>query len=132
MGYVNEKNAILDGGAEKLFGIINHATRNYLLKEKEFFEKYKEAERTKEILNGIEDLLTLIPQNNSYCIMKMSAGSGFHSITGDWQNKDYLNTGLWRKSVNGDEVAIPKYKSRKIAEFNGKLLLMGFIKLTVI
>ena len=61
--------------------------------------------------------------------MKMSAGAGFHSITGDWKYDDYDKTGE-RTDTNG--AVKKKYKSRKIAEFNGKLQLMGFVKLRAI
>ena len=130
--YASEKNAILDGGPEKLFGIVNDATRNYLLKEKEFFEKYQEAEYNESILNSIEDLLDRVPKDSSYCILKMSAGSGFHSITGDWQFDDYLQTGFHNKFVEGEQLKIPRYKSRKIAEYDSRLLPMGFVKLSLI
>lgn len=42
----------------------------------------------------------------------MSAGSGFHSITGDWQFSDYTNTEIWKDGRNAGKM---KYKSRKIA-----------------
>ena len=59
----------------------------------------------------------------------MSAGSGFHSITGDWQFKNYSQTGIWEQ---GRHAGKKKYKSRKIAEWNGYLSLMGFVKLRYI
>lgn len=130
--YATAKTELLTLGTEKLFSIINDATWDYLQKEKEFFSKYPEAERVNEIMEGIDDLLDQIPpkSDSSYCILKMSAGSGFHSITGDWQYEDYLKTGLRTKYVNNKPVKIPNYKSRKIVEYNGKLQLMGFVKLT--
>ena len=130
--YANEKKVLLDEGPEKLFGIVNDATWNYLQKEKEFFDNFQEAENIGAILEGIEDLLDRVPQDSSYCILQMSAGSGFHSITGDWQFDDYLQTGFHNKCVEGKQLKIPRYKSRKIAEYNGRLLPMGFVKLTVI
>ena len=129
--YTTEKKELLASGIEKLFSIINDATWDYLQKEKEFFEKYSEAERTKEIIDSIDSLLSQIPckDDNSYCVLKMSAGSGFHSITGDWQYDDYTRTGFRTKYVNNNPVKIPNYKSRKIVEYNGMLQLMGFVKL---
>ena len=110
---------------ENLFPIINEHTRDYLLKEKAFFEKYS-TEKSDEIIKSINALLKQIPSDNSYCILKMSAGSGFHSITGDWQFDDYTKAPLDRKRVKEGKV---NPKSRKIAIHNGNLSLMGFIKL---
>jgi hypothetical protein len=58
--------------------------------------------------------------------MKMSAGVGFHSITGDWQYGDYDKTKFW---TDGRHAGKKKYKSRKIAEYNHRLQLMGFVRL---
>lgn len=132
--YTDDKKELLTSGTESLFGIINDVTWDYLLKEREFFNKYSEAERTDEIIDNIDNLLDLFPNknNNSYCILKISAGAGFHSITGDWQYDDYTNTGFRTKVANNETTNIPNYKSRKIVEYNGQLQLMSFVKLTAI
>lgn len=112
-----------------LFSVINSNTKSYLEKELEFFRTFP-ADRTDEIIESIERLLSTIPSDNSYCVMKMSAGVGFHSITGNWQYEDYIDEpGLW---TSGKDNGKKKYKSRKIAEYNGTLQLMGFVKLSVI
>ena len=108
-----------------LFGIINEHTKAYLEKELDFFKKYNEADRTSEIIKNIEELIQRIPSDNSSCLLKMAAGSGFHSITGDWQYDDYDKTGFNGKTGKN------KYKSRKIVEYNEKLSLMGFVELIV-
>lgn len=113
---------------DNLFAIINLHTKDYLEKERAFFKQYS-TERTDEIVNSIDALLKRIPSDNSYCILKMSAGSGFHSITGDWQFDDYTKAPLDRKRVKEGKV---NPKSRKIAEWNDNLSLMGFVKLRVI
>ncbi len=118
---------------ENLFAIINEHTEDYLRKERAFFEKYS-TDKTDEIVKSINALLQQIPDDNSYCILKMSAGSGFHSITGDWQFDDYSINGLdTSKKVSrglfyGDKSA----KSRKIAVWDGNYSLMGFVKLRAI
>jgi hypothetical protein len=118
---------------ENLFAIINEHTEDYLRKERAFFEKYS-TDKTDEIVKSINALLQQIPDDNSYCILKMSAGSGFHSITGDWQFDDYSINGLdtskkvSRGLFNGDKSA----KSRKIAVWDGNYSLMGFVKLRAI
>ena len=68
----------------------------------------------------------MISSDGSSCLMKMSAGVGFHSITGDWQYDDYDKTKLW---TDGRHAGKKKYKSRKIAEYNHRLQLMGFVRL---
>ena len=119
------KSPIMHNDISTLFAIINIHTQNYLLKEKVFFEKYH-TDRTDEIVASIDALLNQISSDGSCCILKMSAGSGFHSITGDWQFDDYAQTGFWELGRNAGK---KKYKSRKIAEWNETLSLMGFIKL---
>jgi hypothetical protein len=137
-----QKRPILHSGISSLFEIINKHTKDYLLKEKAFFEKYH-AERSDEIVDSIDALLNQIPSEGSYCILKMSAGSGFHSITGDWQFDDYT-TGMLDRKYRGkkdDDKAKKEFwmklesagevlpKSRKIADWDGNLSLMGFVKL---
>ena len=57
----------------------------------------------------------------------MSAGSGFHSITGDWQFDNYVTGTLDRKRNRGNV----KPKSRKIAIYKeNEFMLMGFVKIT--
>ena len=108
-----------------MFQIINDVTKEYLQKEREFFQKY-DAERSDEVISCIESLLSLIPADGSSCLIKMSAGVGFHSITGDWQYDNYDKTKLWTEGRNAGK---KKYKSRKIAEYNHRLQLMGFVRL---
>lgn len=128
------KSAIIN---EKNFGdfflMINQHTKNYLEKEKAFFEKYNQADNTDKIIVSIDNLLELINQaGDKYCILKMAAGSGFHSITGDWQFDDYSIDSIDggdrnRGKLNGKKSA----KSRKIAIHDGKFELMGFVKLSL-
>lgn len=123
--YVSKKRALLHEPISHLFQIINDVTKSYLQKERAFFQKY-DAERSDEVLNCIDSLLSIIPSDGSSCLLKMSAGVGFHSITGDWQYEDYDKTKLWG---DGRHAGKKKYKSRKIAEYNHHLQLMGFVRL---
>ena len=127
--YAAEKKQLLEGGIEELFAVINDYTWEYLKKEEDFFDKYRDAERSNDILDGINDLFNLVPRDNSCCVMKMSAGSGFHTMTGDWQFDNFIRTGFNFKEKG---VRVPKFKSRKIAEFNDGLTLMGFVKISKI
>lgn len=128
VSHTQEKKELLNGDIRSLFHAINLVTKDYLYKEKAFFEEYP-AERSEELIDNIDYLLSLIPSDDSSCLMKMSAGVGFHSITGDWQYDDYTETGIWPDGRNAGK---KKYKSRKTAEFNGHLQLMGFVRLRVL
>ena len=121
--YASKKRKLLNEPINCLFQVINDVTKAYLQKEQAFFQKY-DAERSDEVLSCIESLLSMIPSDGSSCLMKMSAGVGFHSITGDWQYDDYDKTKLW---TDGRHAGKKKYKSRKIAEYNHRLQLMGFV-----
>lgn len=123
--YASKKRKLLNEPINCLFQVINDVTKAYLQKEQAFFQKYV-AERSDEVLSCIESLLSMIPSDGSSCLMKMSAGVGFHSITGDWQYDDYDKTKLW---TDGRHAGKKKYKSRKIAEYNHRLQLMGFVRL---
>ena len=74
----------------------------------------------------IDRLQALIPADDSCCLLKMSAGVGFHSITGDWQFPDYTDTDYYKDGRNQGK---KRYKSRKTAEWKGRLCLMGFVLL---
>lgn len=123
--YASQKRTLLNEPISHLFQIINDVTKGYLQKERVFFLKY-DADRSGEVLNGIDSLLSMIPTDGSSCLLKMSAGVGFHSITGDWQYDDYDKTKIW---TEGRHAGKKKYKSRKIAEYNHRLQLMGFVRL---
>ncbi len=128
VSHAQEKKELLNGDIRSLFHAINLVTKDYLCKERAFFESYP-AERSEELIDNIDYLLNLIPTDDSSCLMKMSAGVGFHSITGDWQFDDYTQTGVWTEGRNAGK---KKYKSRKTAEFKGHLQLMGFVQLRVV
>lgn len=129
----DKKRPILKEGLSRLFSIINKYTKDYLKKERDFFIKYS-TDKTDRIVSFIDAILDKIPADNSYCILKMAAGSGFHSITGDWQHDDYSINGLdtakkvSRGLFNGKKSA----KSRKIAVDGESFYLMGFVKLSSI
>lgn len=126
--YASKKRELLNEPINCLFQVINDVTKAYLQKEQAFFQKY-DAERSDEVLSCIESLLSMIPSDGSSCLMKMSAGVGFHSITGDWQYDDYDKTKMW---TDGRHAGKKKYKSRKISEYNHRLQLMGFVRLNAL
>lgn len=111
-----------------LFSQINAHTKEYLRKEKEFFQKYP-AEQSDKIESCIDGLFEQISTDSLSCVFKMAAGVGFHSITGDWQYDDYDETGYWESGRNTGK---KKYKSRRIAQYRDSLCLMGFVKISII
>lgn len=142
--FSSKKSNLINNNVSFLFSIINAHTKKYLEKEKAFFTKYK-TDKTVKIVESIELLIKQLPENGEYCILKMAAGSGFHSITGDWQFDDYSidrvyseftdkRTGQLKQKSRGNIRVDGKYiessKSRKIAILNDdKFSLMGFVKL---
>ncbi len=122
------------GQIEQLFGIINRHTAAYLEKEIKFYQKFP-ADQTELILDQLKELLKKVSEDNQSCMLRIGLGSGFHSITGDWQHDDFTNTGVWNdgpKTRRGNF----KVKSRKLAfsydDGSLNLLPMGFIKLTLL
>lgn len=119
---------------EGLFAQINEHTKNYLKKEKHFFSTYQDNDQYSiRILSCIERLVKQIPEDNSYCIFKMSAGSGFHSITGDWQFDDFSINGVKTEGAisRGQFNDRPSSKSRKIAIDGDDFSLMGFVRMSL-
>ncbi|MCQ2230549.1 MAG: RAMP superfamily CRISPR-associated protein [Paludibacteraceae bacterium] len=117
---------------ENLFYEINNHTYDYIKKELDFFKCYRQADNSEKIIKSLTSLLNQtndLLEDNQSCILKMSAGAGFHSITGDWQYDDFVNTGVWDSGKNNGKI---KYKSRKIAIDNGVYSMMGFVKLTLV
>lgn len=127
-----KRNILGPNGIQTLFSTINQCTKDYLEAEKKFFNIYSDAEGSEEIMKNLQLLLELIPEDNSYCILKMAAGTGFHSITGNWQFDDFTNTGTWYTPKNPRTNGKHKYKSRKIADYKENLTLMGFVKISLL
>ena len=131
MNFRTEKQHLLSGKPiRNLFQWINEATQTYLEKEIRFFEAYPQGEHSDRILSALyryqASVAAFIRSGNTECLIKMSAGTGFHSITGDWQYRDYTDTGYDFKTGK------KRFKSRKIACFDGHFTPMGFLKLTAL
>ena len=132
-----KKSEIINSNIDMLCRIINAHTKKYLDKELQFFKKFQQAENAYYLYEDENDFsggivilqgeFTDLKPNE--CILKMSAGAGFHSITGDWQFDNYYSGTLDQKHNKG-----AKPKSRKIAitheEDDMFLDLMGFVKLS--
>ncbi|WP_109674462.1 RAMP superfamily CRISPR-associated protein [Dyadobacter jejuensis] len=134
----------------KFCKMINEHTLDFLGKEIKFFEKYTFDENTARLLEDLKEMRQKIKNldTSKECILRMAAGSGFHSITGDWQYDKsdtayFQNIGVWTdrdlksKLCKRNDIGKQKYKSRKLAfekDSNGqwKFLPMGFVKLTMV
>ena len=118
---------ITNNPTAELCKIINKHTIAFLEKEIKFYEKYKFDNNSENVLENIVSLKERVARLDfdKECILRLAAGSGFHSITGDWQYDNFINTG---ENLNGKR----KYKSRKLAFENGIFEPMGFIKLTLL
>ena len=114
---------------EGLFYMINQHTIMYLDKEIAFFKNYR-TDGTDKIIASLNGIKSQIPNNEKpqSCVFKMSAGSGFHSITGDWKYENHIEP-LDAHLHPITKFPIP-YKTRRIVEYNNTLTEMGFVKLT--
>jgi len=116
---------------QHLFKLINEYTDTHLKREIAFFEEYKEAGYTDFIIYNLQELRKKTQNNARSCILRMSFGSGYHGITGDWRFEDHVE-------VVDDPVLIKmqgkeeerRLKSRRIAQ-NAILTAacMGFVEL---
>lgn len=137
----NLKELITESPLENLFTFINQHTKQHLEKELEFYKAHLEPNsdvaKVHKIIDSYEKLLNEIPTKEEYqkcmCVLRVGAGVGFHSITGDWRFNDHSSTlenpeVIKRKEKKDIE---KRYKSRKFVydEDNNDLLPMGFIKL---
>ncbi len=105
---------------QELFFLINRYTYEHLQKEIAFFENYNQVEGSEEIIATLRGLQAQTINNEDACILRMSHGSGFHAITGDWMFGSHLTP------VDQPHKG-KRYKSRKLANY----LPMGFIKITL-
>ncbi len=115
-----------------LFKLINEHTIKYIQKQIAFFNKYPNNE-TDIILDALNRIKEQIPSDHSACVLQMSGGSGFHSITGDWQFNDFSIDSIDVGARNrGKLKGSPSAKSRKIATDGTRFELMGFVKLSIL
>jgi CRISPR/Cas system CMR subunit Cmr6 (Cas7 group RAMP superfamily) len=105
----------------RLLEWIDSYTKSHIQKEIAFLEHNKTPETTR-MMQFLQTFLIDAP--NTY-LMRMAHGSGFHGITGDWQYDDHT---VSLKNLDGDRDN-KRYKTRRIAIYNGDLMPMGFLRL---
>lgn len=115
-----------------VFKIINDYTRKLIDKEIKFFKEY-ENEQTAAILAYWYALRNEIDDSESpeSAILRMSSGSGFYGITGDWRFSNHLYTVT---NDDGDNFNRgQRYKSRRLGFVEDgeelKFMPFGFIRL---
>lgn len=113
-----------------LFKVINDYTRKLIDKEIVFFKKYGN-DKTTAILAywyTLRDEIESSEQPNS-ALLRMSSGSGFYGITGDWRFSNHLSTIADGDSFNRGQ----RYKSRRLGfveyEDDFKFMPFGFVRL---
>ncbi len=128
------KNTFGEKPLENIFKIINNYTRTHAQRELAYFNQYNDHEDIDLVVEQLEELIKDIDKiGEQSCILRLSFGSGFHGITGDWRFKDHTSTIaqpdnknlIYNRTTRQKEPA--RYKSRRLVfPFNG---LMGFIRL---
>lgn len=135
----DKQNKIFDNKILELFRIINEHTKNYILKEKEFYNNIiNKAQFQDELLKEWENLMKetqlAIDSGNRYCILRVGFSAGFHSITGDWWFETHLIDSIDHNQRNrGKFKGCYSAKSRKFIfeKQNGKYIFypFGFVKI---
>ena len=140
--------ADLDGkNIHDFFAIIQLHTNAYIDKEIAFFNTFKNKMMGDTIIEQLKILKEINNQQNT-CVMRVGAGVGFHSITGDWQevSKDHQTAKFKAGKLFINTKEIPEHfnwklkdkdpqiftKTRKIVYLpqNESFSLMGFVKLS--
>lgn len=121
---------------QNLFRVINAYTHTHALREKVYFEKYNDLEDIDLVIEKLEDIIALTETPSSdTCVLRMSFGSGFHGITGDWRSSNHSDTVYNPDKMNmiyshkTKQKEASRYKTRRLAfPFAGN---MGFVKIKV-
>lgn len=114
----------------QLFNIINEYTYNHIQKEIEFFTKYyHENDIDENIIEKLENLQNKINKNKCSCVLRMSYGSGFHGITGDWMFDDHSIDDIIRNERNRSVAYLNKSKTAKSRRIIDDEFLLGFVEL---
>lgn len=147
---VNYKTVLHNKKMLDILSIIRSHTKIYIEKEIEYYTKFNNDFMGQAIINRLKKYLDDNESSNS-CVLRVGAGVGFHSITGNWQDVSDDHFSSWvlddgsvelkDKSLSKTQSRLRKKnqifaKTRKIAitqNAQNQFLLfpMGFIKLTL-
>jgi CRISPR-associated protein Csm5 len=122
---------------EYLFKTINTFSRNVLTKQIAFFKKIDSGRKGLEkIISECEDILSMIPeageQHHTSCILRLSWGVGWQSMTGDWLTDEEKQRFREKyRNMNGTRGMALYPKTRKILMSGGDAdTITGWIRLT--
>ncbi|MBW7942900.1 MAG: hypothetical protein H3C64_11055 [Candidatus Kuenenia stuttgartiensis] len=124
--YVKTFHSMSSSPLQILFEGINSEVQQHIEKEMNFFERYQ-SDGTEAILQQFQRIKQISKNIKNSCLLRLSAGSGFHGISGDFQFNDHTKTGIWNSGKNSGKM---KYKSRKIAFTANEKYPMGFVLLS--
>jgi CRISPR type III-A-associated RAMP protein Csm5 len=123
---------------KNIFKIINEHTKKLVTKEIEYWNKQEIIDNVADFTETLTSIISQIEKieinKENACILRIGFGSGFKSMTGDWQI-DLLNPTDYRNLIDSKQVRGSNYsgldfpKSRKIIEGGQPL---GFVKITTI
>ncbi len=112
-----------------LRGEINNYSKQKLEKEKEFFEKLTSPKKLNSVIKEIDTLLDKIKNlAQDELILRISWGSGWKGMTGDYLDQNWLNT--FRQNYRLGKTNFPVFpKTRRIVFENDEpKYLTGWIK----
>jgi len=130
------KKKVADLHPEKLFYFVNQHTSILIEDELKFWENEKSyPDEIAEYIGILEDLKSDIAQLNQgktadTCILRLGWGSGFKSMTGDWQVDKFLDRDfdqLIKELRPKHNINLPYPKTRRMAE-NG--MPLGFVRIS--
>lgn len=100
------------GDFKELFKIINKQTLKYLKAESAYFAEFVAGtnDKTYHLYQSYIELLESDP--NDFCILRMASGSGYHSITGNWQ---FPENHRFLENPKNPTARAPFNKSRRVA-----------------
>ncbi|MBZ5857564.1 type III-A CRISPR-associated RAMP protein Csm5 [Flavihumibacter profundi] len=120
------------GGVNWLIKTIKKHSANFLERELDFFEAYRNERLDDSFFQELEWLLEQNEADENSCIIRIGGNVGWHSITGDWKFSD--------SHINAVEIhrgrGPVEYKTRKLGfqkdDIGLRFFLPGYVKLKVI
>ena len=133
-GYINHFPECFDS-IQKLFGLINRNTKKLLEEEKSIWSEF-DSDPADEYIARIEKLLEMTEKcQEGECILRLSHGSGWRFITGDWIYDDHLvSNDSYQGIIDQARPRNDRYrdfifpKSRRISS---ETELPGFVRLSI-
>ena len=125
----NYRTLLKDRDGAWLIKTIRAHTKQYLERERAYFQKFGNTtlNTPQPILDRLDALMAHNAEPDS-CLLRVGAGVGFHSITGDWQQRSQNHFSDWNANKNAIYAKTRKFiftEQNRDVDF----ALMGFLKL---